>query len=76
VAANGKTLGRLDIAGPLTEDSVYDLLSLLAELLESLEPCIYRLAAELPVDALDEEFPSVEAQEPAAADAGLEAAKQ
>lgn len=53
VAAHGKTIGRLDIAGPLTKASVYDLLSLLAELLESLEPCIYRLAEELPVDVLD-----------------------
>jgi UDP-GlcNAc:undecaprenyl-phosphate GlcNAc-1-phosphate transferase len=50
LAAHGRTLGRLDIAGPLTQDSVYELLSLLAELLESLEPCIYRLTAELPVD--------------------------
>jgi UDP-GlcNAc:undecaprenyl-phosphate/decaprenyl-phosphate GlcNAc-1-phosphate transferase len=50
LAAHGRTLGRLDIAGPLTQDSIYELLSLLAELLESLEPCIYRLTAELPAD--------------------------
>lgn len=76
VAAHGKTLGRLDIAGPLTKDSIYDLLSLLAELLESLEPCIYRLAAELPVDVLDEAF-QAEEQPATAEDSGrLAAVKQ
>jgi hypothetical protein len=48
VAAFGRTVGRLTIAGPPTKHSVYTLLSLLAEMLESLEPCIRRLAEELP----------------------------
>jgi UDP-GlcNAc:undecaprenyl-phosphate GlcNAc-1-phosphate transferase len=59
LAAHGRTLGRLEIAGPLTNDSIYELLSLLAELLESLEPCIHRLTAELPVDNLESNIPAI-----------------
>ena len=49
VIANGRRLGRLEIAGPVTTESVDPLLSLVAELLEQMQPCIERLAAEVPV---------------------------
>ena len=40
----GKTYGRLEISGPLEETSAYRLLGVLAELLESMETDIIRLA--------------------------------
>lgn len=49
LVAHGRTVGRLEIGGALTDESVYTLLSLVAELLESMEPCIHRLSAEEPV---------------------------
>ena len=44
LTANGRTYGRLEISAPLAETSVYALLGLLAELLESMESVITRLA--------------------------------
>lgn len=46
LSADGKAFGRLEIVGPLSRDSVYVLLSLLSELLESMESVILRLASE------------------------------
>ena len=57
VIANGRTLGRLEIVGPTTKKSVYELLSLFAELLQDLEPQILGLAKELPHDPLLDEEP-------------------
>jgi UDP-GlcNAc:undecaprenyl-phosphate GlcNAc-1-phosphate transferase len=48
LVAKGRTLGRLDVVGPVTQAPVYELVSLFAELLESLEPCLARLCSELP----------------------------
>lgn len=44
LAAYGKTLGRLEITAPLSKTSVYLLLSMLSDLLESMEPILARLA--------------------------------
>ncbi len=44
LTGEGRTYGRLDISGPLTNSSMYHLLGDLAELLESLETVIVKLA--------------------------------
>lgn len=46
MTADGRTFGRLEVVGPLCHASVYVQLSLLSELLESMEPVIARLANE------------------------------
>lgn len=46
LAVNGTVYGRLEVSGPLTRSSIFLLLSLLADLLESLEPVILKLAHE------------------------------
>lgn len=58
VAARGRTLGKLEIVGPVNRDC-FQLLGLIAELLESLQPCMDRLSAEIPRDALDTEETSM-----------------
>lgn len=45
--ADGRTFGRLEIAGAAGESN-HEVFALFAELLESLEPCVQGLAAELP----------------------------
>jgi len=46
--ANGRLLGRLEMAGHISNGVAHPLLALVAELLESLQPCLDRLAEELP----------------------------
>jgi UDP-GlcNAc:undecaprenyl-phosphate GlcNAc-1-phosphate transferase len=52
VTARGRTLGRLEIVGPVNRDC-FQVLGLVAGLLESLQPCMDRLSAELPRDSLE-----------------------
>ena len=51
LSSGHRKLGRLDLAGSIANgDEAYDVLSEVAELLESLQPAIARLAEELPID--------------------------
>jgi UDP-GlcNAc:undecaprenyl-phosphate GlcNAc-1-phosphate transferase len=48
LVAHGRKIGRIEIAGPETHDSDHRMLVLLAEVLDTLDPCLRRLSAELP----------------------------
>jgi UDP-GlcNAc:undecaprenyl-phosphate GlcNAc-1-phosphate transferase len=52
ITARGRTLGKLEIVGPVNRDC-FQLLGLIGELLESLQPSMDRLSAEIPRDKLD-----------------------
>jgi UDP-GlcNAc:undecaprenyl-phosphate GlcNAc-1-phosphate transferase len=54
LTAQGRKIGRIEMVGPEIQDADYHLLVLLAEVLDTLEPCLRRLSAELPDDLLDE----------------------
>jgi UDP-GlcNAc:undecaprenyl-phosphate GlcNAc-1-phosphate transferase len=51
LTAHGRKIGRIEIAGPDTHDADYRMLVLLAEVLDTLDPCLRRLSAELPDEA-------------------------
>jgi len=48
LSSNGRTFGRLEIAGPVNGEPIYTVIGQFSELLETLEPCIHGLAADLP----------------------------
>jgi UDP-GlcNAc:undecaprenyl-phosphate GlcNAc-1-phosphate transferase len=52
--ADGRLLGRLEIAGHAPHSAVHPLLALLAELLESLQPCMDLLSEDLPGEGTSE----------------------
>lgn len=62
ISVNGQSLGRVELIGHLSRGKVHAVLAKMAEMLESLEPCIAALVKELPQDKIDASAPPVNGQ--------------